>query len=88
MSSRFARYTSIIKAFVAHSIDVETFERSYLEMFKNEKVAFPSDVFEILDGLFADIDAFCPDRELISDNILSEQQLVEKCRQALSKLQT
>jgi len=82
-----ARYTRMIKSFLTGSTDARTFEHDYLQAFKNESVTLPTDVFETLDRLFADVDAYCPDPALRGTDDLDEQQLRGKCREALTKLE-
>ena len=81
------RYKTLIEKFLSGSIDANTFEYSYLDMFKKERVILPEPVFEILDRLFADVDAFCSDPALRTDSDLNEQQLREMCLNALHKLE-
>lgn len=78
---------NLIKASLTKEIDAGTFEHSYLTMFKNQEGFVPETVFHILDGLFADVDAFCSDPELCGDEEVTEEQLRHKCASALDKLQ-
>ena len=80
-------YAKLIREFLGRTIDALTFEQLYLNMFKNEKSVLPPEVFETLDGLFADVDAFCPDAAIRGEDDLDEQQLRESCRKALKKLE-
>jgi hypothetical protein len=79
-------YVELIRRFVDGRISASTFESDYLRMFKNEKTFFAPHVFEVLDELFADVDAFCPDPALRSEGDLSEEQLRVKCAEVLNKL--
>jgi hypothetical protein len=80
------QYTALIRRFLDEAIDAREFESRFLEKFKNETTILPLDVFEVLDELFADVDAFCPDPELCDDDDLNEQQLRAKAAEALAKL--
>jgi hypothetical protein len=80
------KYMELIARFVAGQITVLDFERLYLEMFKAETQSLSTDDYEILDALFADVDAFCNEPELRGPNDLNEQQLREKCAGALAAL--
>jgi hypothetical protein len=80
------KYSDLIRTFLNDEIDAQTFERSYLSLFKNEQSFLPPDAFRVLDGLFADVDAFCPDPELRGDEDLNEQQLRDRCAGALKRL--
>jgi hypothetical protein len=80
------QYTILMQAFLKNSINVKEFEYRYLEMFKNENTLFPSDIFKILDELFAAVDAFCSEPELCDEDDLNEQQLRAKTSEALARL--
>jgi len=82
----FERYTALIRGFLDKAIDARELESRFLEKFKNETTILPLDVFEVLDELFADVDAFCPDPGLCEDDDLNEQQLRAKAAEALAKL--
>ncbi len=79
-------YIDLIKKFLENSIDAQQFEVRFLDRFKKESTVFPNDKFEILDELFAAIDAFCPDPELCDDNDLNEEQLRIKAAESLARL--
>jgi hypothetical protein len=81
-----APYIRLIRQFLGRSIDAAAFERAYLQMFKHQQAELPNHSFKILDKLFADVDAFCPDPELRDLNDLDEVQLREKCLGALNRL--
>jgi hypothetical protein len=80
------QYTALIRGFLDEALDAQEFESRFLEKFKNETTVLPLDIFEVLDELFADVDAFCPDPELRDDDDLNEQQLRAKAAEALAKL--
>ncbi len=79
-------YIDLIKTFLDNSIDATQFETRFLDKFKRESTLFPNDKFEILDELFAAVDAFCPDPELCDANDLNEEQLRVKAAESLAKL--
>jgi len=81
-----AGYINLVRGFLNKEMDAGTFERSYLNMFKNEKEFLPTNVFEILDSLFADVDAFCSNPEFCRDEDLNEELLRDSCAEALKKL--
>jgi len=81
------KYVNLIQEFLSKRIDAATFEASYLTMFKNETVAFGGATFEILDGVFNDVDAFCQNPALRGPNDLDEDQLRDVCRSALKRLE-
>jgi hypothetical protein len=76
----------LIEEFLSGMMDSSRFEKRYLEAFKRDPTFFPEEIFETLDALFAEVDAFCPDPEIRGPNGLDEIQLRAKCLQALQRL--
>ena len=86
MDAAIHKYTSLIERFTSGTIDATRFESEYLRIFKNEVSQLPESVFEILDALFADVDAFCPDPALRDSSDLDENGLRARCQEALREL--
>ena len=61
-------------------------EALYADMFKNEKREFPQDVYDVLNELFCDVDAYCGDPELRDDEDLDDEQLLNCAKKALEIL--
>jgi len=61
-------YTRLITEFVDGKLDAAAFSGRYLDTFKRETVTLPEQVFDVLDGLFGDADAFTDDRDLLAGN--------------------
>jgi hypothetical protein len=80
------RYIEIIKDFVEHRIDVENFESTFLEMFKNEKEDIPENVYCVLDSFFSDVDMLVLDESLRENGDLNEVQLRESAKKTLYSL--
>jgi hypothetical protein len=80
-------YVQLIKSFLEKMIDVEEFERRYLSMFKSDTSSWTEPEFEALNGLFAEVDAFCADPELRDENDIDEDQLREAASATLARLQ-
>jgi len=55
-------------------------------MFKDQKGPFSEKEFLVLDSLFGDVDAYCPNPELRDGYDLNEHQLLHKSEIALHKL--
>ena len=81
-----AKYILLITQLVTGEITVSQFETSYLEMFKNESGILPEDVYDVLNNLFLDVDAYCGDAELRDDEDLDDDGLVASAKEALKKL--
>jgi hypothetical protein len=88
MSDGLQRYITLISSFVTDKIEAIDFERKFLKLFKEDPTEWSGAEFAILDGLFADIDAFCSDPKLRDEEDLDEYELKEKCKIALEKLQS
>ena len=82
------KYVNLIERFLTKEVDAVTFERCYLDMFKHQDCFLPTSVFQILDGLFGDVDAFCADPEIRGDADLNEEQLRDRCGRALKQLRS
>ncbi len=80
------QYISLITQFIAGDITVSQFEVSYLKMFKDEARELPEDIFDVLNGLFTDVDAYCGDPELRDDDDLGDEELLSSAKEALKKL--
>ena len=86
-------YGLLLHSFLAGAWSAEEFQRAYLERFKNDSRALDDAVFEILDELFGDVEAFCADPELLAALMgaqpgfyLDEKALRAKVTQASQRL--
>ena len=66
MSDMDTDYGLLLHRFLAGALSAEDFQRAYLERFKNESRELDDSLFEILDELFGDVDAFCADPALLA----------------------
>lgn len=80
------RYVDLISAFVEGRMEAAVFESEYLRLFKNDPTDWPEDAYQVLDGLFADVDAFSGDPKLRGADGLDEEQLRAKAAAALERL--
>jgi len=80
------RYILLITQFVAGDITASQFEVSYLKIFKDEANEVPEDIYDVLNGLFSDVDAYCGDPELRDDDDLGDEELLSSAKEALKKL--
>ena len=82
-------YKLLFEKFLAGAIPVEEFQTVYLGRFKNEQRSLDEALYELLEGVFGDVDSFTTDQQLLvddSDFYLDELQLREKVRQASIRL--
>lgn len=81
-------YIHLISSFVEGKISANEFESQYLKLYKNDPTPWSEELFSVLDGLFADVDAFCPDPDLRDEGDLDEDQLRQRSAAALEKLRS
>lgn len=88
MQARSQPYVELIRTFVDRQISADEFEARYLALFKAETGRFADEnVFDVLDSLFADVDAYVADPALRdSPEDLDEEQLHTCAVDALYKL--
>jgi len=61
------KYIKLLEDFVGSNITADEFEQRFLQLFKGDNNLQPGREFKILDKLFADVDAYCSDPDLIED---------------------
>lgn len=81
-----APYLKLIRSFLNNQTSALTFEREYLDMFKNDATDWSEAEYDVLNDLFGDVDAFCADPHLRGPDDLDEEQLRQRCKVALEKL--
>lgn len=84
-----AQYVILMRAFLQNRITGPEFELLYFALFKSDSKHRPQEIFDILDGLFADIDDYCYDEELRKrTGGIDESQLRDRVRSAEERLGT
>jgi len=68
-------YQSLLEAFVERRLLASDFESTYLRMFKDDSAFRPTAEYEILNGLFAAVDAYCDDSSIFKPGMLDEDGL-------------
>ncbi|MBY8863982.1 hypothetical protein K7711_46495 [Nocardia sp. CA2R105] len=82
-------YLELIGQFVDGNLSAENFESAFLSRFKNETTHFTDDAFNILDGLFGDVDDYVSDPELRAEaGGLDDEQLRTCARNAYTALRS
>ncbi len=79
-------YISIINDFLNKKISSKCFEYIYLELFLTGEGKPSSEEYEVLNGLFMDVEAFCNDPSLIDEDDIGEAELRLSCEGYLEKL--
>ena len=62
-----APYALLLRLFIDDRVTGEEFEVVYLPLYKNDATSWSSEIFDVLDGFFADVDDFCADPVLRSE---------------------
>ena len=82
-----APYAVLLHLFADGAMSADEFEVVFLRLYKADSTDWSSDLFRVLDGLFADVDDYCSDPGLRqSVGGLDEEALRAKCASALAEL--
>lgn len=79
-------YINLIGRFVAGHLSAPEFATEYFALMGTESTFWPTATYDILNDLFADVDAYCADPTIRSANDLDEAQLGSAAAEALRKL--
>jgi hypothetical protein len=79
-------YTALLAEFISGKVDAKTFEGRYLYKFKNESLQLPRGVFEELDQMFGDVDAYCSDPLIRSADGLDDERLLASAKRTFTAL--
>jgi len=74
------KYLELIRQFTAGEIAASEFSLEYIETFKAEEKLPDDALFEPLNSLFAEADAYCEDPELRGKRDINEEELMEAAR--------
>jgi Bacterial self-protective colicin-like immunity len=82
------RYRQLISRFINREISAPEFESSYLALFKSDKSKVGGEKFNVLDRLFADVDAYEADPELRKHvyGSIGDEELLACAQAAYQKL--
>jgi Bacterial self-protective colicin-like immunity len=82
------KYIKLLQQFAGRKINADEFEQRFLQLFKSDNNLQPGREFKILDKLFADVDAYCSDPDLIEDPRfdIGEVELQVSAQETLDKL--
>jgi hypothetical protein len=85
------KYISVIKMFTTGEMKACDFEKNYLKLFKSEP-ELKGKVFDVLNKLFSDVDAYCGDPEIANYHKedpfhdIDENELLNRAKSSLKKL--
>lgn len=80
-------YAGLINAYLTDNKSVLDFQESYFEMFKQDEVEWMDEEFEVLNGLFTDLDVFYYDSALRDPDDMDESQLRNRAEIALRRIE-
>jgi hypothetical protein len=82
------KYIKLLEELVDNKISADDFERRFIQLFKGDNNLQTGTEFKILDKLFADVDAYCSDPDLIEDPRfdIDGVQLQVSAQETLNKL--
>jgi hypothetical protein len=87
VSQMLETYRDLIRRFVIGDISADEFETDYLVLFKDDPNQVTGEEFDILDGLFADVDDYVSDPILReSAGGISGEELRARARDAYARL--
>lgn len=83
-----APYALLLRLFVDGRLTADEFELVFLRLYKLDPTEWPPDLFDVLDTLFGDVDAYCADDEIRREvGGLDAGELHERAALALGRLE-
>lgn len=79
-------HLSLITAFLDRTIGAPRFERAYLDLYKRDDTAWTAEAFDVLDGLFAEVDEYTPYPDLRDPGDPTDDDLRDQARHRLERL--
>jgi hypothetical protein len=86
------KYISLLTDFTNGRLSASQFESMFLEMFKHEEQELDERSYGILNVLFSDVDAYCPDPSIANYDKtdpfhdINDEELLASARKALEEL--
>ncbi len=82
-----APYAVLLRLFVDGRLAADEFEVVFLRLYKLDPTAWPPNLFDVLDGFFADVDAYCADDALRTEvGGIDADELKQRAAHTLSRL--
>jgi hypothetical protein len=81
-----ADYKNLVNDFVSRRIPPKQFEKEYLEMFKSDPAIRSKEVYNILNEIFLDLDAYQDDPALLGKRDIDEAKLRRRVEHGLKSL--
>ncbi|WP_306960774.1 colicin immunity domain-containing protein [Arthrobacter bambusae] len=78
----------LLRLFVDRRLTADEFELVFLRLYKLDPTEWPPDLFDVLDTLFGDVDAYCADDGIRGEvGGIDADQLHQSAATALSRLE-
>jgi hypothetical protein len=79
-------YRTMMERFLDGRLSASDFETSYLRMFKDDQTDWPEPVYQALNEVFLDLDAYCPDPDIRDEFGIDEAELRVRVERSLAAL--
>lgn len=79
-------YVTMIEAFLSGQMAVGEFETAYLRAYKDDPTLWPEPVYDPLNEVFLDLDAYYPDPALRNEYDIDETELRVRTERSLAAL--
>ena len=79
MASHITQYVVLLRAFVDGRLSADEFDGIFLWMFQRHDSPLSEDEYRVLNGLFADADAYWELADTVSDDHLGARRRSDKC---------
>ena len=79
-------YLELIDRFVGREIEAPRFEDEFLSTYRADSFPWSDETYDVLEGLFADVDTFVADDSLREHRDLDAPGLLQAARQAAQRL--
>lgn len=87
MTPELTPYWALMTAFVEGRLHASEFEPIFFRLFQNDPIRWPREIFELLNRLHTDADAYTPDPSLRDRYDLDENQLRDRATKTLRELE-
>ncbi len=81
-------YEHLMDKFMSGSLPTKAFERAYIDTFTDDSTIWPEELYQILNEVFLDVDAYFPDPSFWNDLIIGEDELRRRVARSLEALRS
>ena len=80
------KYSVLIASFLRGDVSITEFEKTYINLFKQEDTDLPDVIYQALNSLFLDLEEYCNDPSLREDGDPSVSDIFDKATVVLEAL--